>query len=48
MKKNMKGQFTKEVAKTKKVARESGIKFGFFFGAWVVFSASILVWATSL
>lgn len=45
---NKVGQFTKEVAKTKKVARESGIKFGFFFGAWVVFSASILVWATSL
>lgn len=45
MKKNMKGQFTKEVANTKRVARESGIKFGFFFGAWVVFSAAVIIWA---
>lgn len=45
MKANKKGQFTKEVFKTKKVARESGTKFGFFFGAWVVFSAAVIIWA---
>lgn len=41
--KNKKGQFTKEVAKTKKIARESGFKFGFFLGVWVVFGAALLV-----
>ena len=45
MKANKRGQFTKEVAKTKKVARNEGIKFGFLFGAWVVFSAAVIIWA---
>lgn len=45
---NKKGQFTTEVFKTKKVARESGIKFDFFFGAWLVFSASIIVYFVML
>ena len=39
---NKKGQFTKEVAKTKKDSFKDGFKFGFLLGAWVVFSAALL------
>lgn len=40
--KNKKGQFTKEVAKTKKESFIHGLRLGFFFGAWVVFVAALL------